>query len=365
MSKVYNSIGSLAAIKAHLRLHNVVEFKSIRELINFQKSYNGIHQQIISDHSLLIEREQNTLREEVARLTELIQTKKSQIEHQLQLELDGLRQRLEKLTATHINFFQKLVSYPQTAILRQRIRERESNFSLNIASSEMGLTELVTEKNNRYQYLLSHFEKAVEASGSSELSALARKRRIIDEVNPFIYGAFGEQKVVRELQRLSDEYILINNFNCLFDPPIYNRQEDDYIASVQIDHLLVSPAGIFLIETKNWSEHSINNLSLRSPVQQVKRASFALFRILETDIRHTKLSLGRHHWGNRKVPIKSLIVLMNQKPTQEFQYVKVLTLKELVSYVRYFKPSFSSEEVELLSNYLLSRNGQITDISRV
>jgi hypothetical protein len=43
--------------------------------------------------------------------------------------------------------------------------------------------------------------------------------------------------------------------------------------SVQIDHLLVSPFGVFLIETKNWSDQSLNNLSLRSPVQQIKELS--------------------------------------------------------------------------------------------
>lgn len=39
MCKVHNQIGSLTAIKAHLRAHNVQGYKSVNELINFQNNY--------------------------------------------------------------------------------------------------------------------------------------------------------------------------------------------------------------------------------------------------------------------------------------------------------------------------------------
>jgi hypothetical protein len=120
---------------------------------------------------------------------------------------------------------------------------------------------------------------AVNESSSGPLKELERKKRVIDEINTSIYGAIGEQKVVKELENLPNGYFLINDFSFTFPTPIYNRQEDDYIKSIQIDHVLISPSGVFLIETKNWSKQSLNNLSLRSPVQQIKRSSFALFML--------------------------------------------------------------------------------------
>ncbi|MBK7290418.1 MAG: NERD domain-containing protein [Chitinophagaceae bacterium] len=87
------------------------------------------------------------------------------------------------------------------------------------------------------------------------MTELENKQRVIDEVKNSIYGALGEHKVVKELENLSDENILINDFALTFHPAIYNRQENDYIKSIQIDHLLVTPSGIFIIETKNWSEN--------------------------------------------------------------------------------------------------------------
>jgi len=149
---------------------------------------------------------------------------------------------------------------------------------------------------------------------------------------------------------------LINDFSVSFSPAIYNRQENDYIKSVQIDHILVGPAGIFLIETKNWSEKSLQNLSLRSPVEQIKRTSFALFYLLNNDMSSYHLSLDAHHWGDKKIPIKNLIVLTNTKPKEEFQFVKILTVSELLGYVNYFKPIFSYNETKRIADMILRIN---------
>lgn len=116
--------------------------------------------------------------------------------------------------------------------------------------------------------------------------------------------------------------------------------------------------GHLLIETKNWSEKSSGNLDLRSPVQQVKRTNFALFKILTEDIVGGRVKLKQHHWGDRKIPIRNLIVFINSKPKEEFQYVKILTVNELLSYIKYFEPMFTGEETQAIASYLLNMNSQ-------
>ena len=118
----------------------------------------------------------------------------------------------------------------------------------------------------------------------------------------------------------------------------------------------MGPSGIFIIETKNWSEKSLGNLSLRSPVEQIRRTSFALFYLLNNDKSNYSLSLEGHHWGEKKVPIKNLIVLTNTKPKEEFQYVKILTVNELLGYVNYFKPIFSYTETKRIADMILQIN---------
>ena len=356
MCKVYNTIGSLTAIKSHLRRHNITEFNSLMEVMNFQKNYDAAQQQIMSNHQLLITQEKNKLSTDIPQLNNTIHTKKIEVEEELRFEIQDLRQKLEQLSTGQKNIIQKLTRYFKKRSLKKEILSNESSIDFKVSQSVQYLADTFAEKNNRHQYITSRFTEAVYQSCAIPLKELERKKRIIDEINSSIYGALGEQKVVKELENLSDDYILINDFTCSFQPPIYYKQEDHYIKSIQIDHLLISPAGVFLIETKNWSEQSLNNLNLRSPVEQIKRTNFALFKLLADGASNSNLGLSRHHWGTRKVPIKNLIVLINQKPKEEFQYVKVLTLKELISYIKYFAPVLLANERERITNRILSLN---------
>ncbi|RZK14773.1 MAG: NERD domain-containing protein, partial [Flavobacterium sp.] len=297
MCIVYNSIGSLREIKSHLNRNGINDFHSVKELLNFQKSYSVTRQHILSNHSNLIEQEKSTLREEIANLNDHIRVKRSECEQLLQLELNELEQQLEKFPSTQPNIFKKFTSYLAKRRIRKKIKENKRYFDFRIDQAGQEFTELLAKCTNRYQYIISHFEKAVDQSSLSQLQDLDRKKRVIEEVNSSIYGAIGEQKVVRELQNLSDDYILINDFTCSFQPPIYYRQGNEHIKTIQIDHLLISPAGVFLIETKNWSEKSLNSVNLRSPIEQIKRASFALFKILSAGGLSSTLVLNEHHWG--------------------------------------------------------------------
>ncbi|MDQ8015309.1 MAG: nuclease-related domain-containing protein, partial [Flavobacterium nitrogenifigens] len=233
------------------------------------------------------------------------------------------------------------------------IKFKEHNFEQEVEMSIGNLVQDYRIKNNRSQFINSYFNEAVKRSASGVLKELERKKTVIDGLNNYIYGAIGEQKVVKTLGALNDDYFLINDFDVSFSKAIYNRHENDYIKSVQIDHVLVGPSGIFLIETKNWSEKSIENLNLRSPVQQIKRTSFALFYLLNSDRSSYQLHLDNHHWGDKKISIKNLIVLTTAKPKGEFQHVKILTLNELLSYVKYFKPVYSSAETKRIAEMIL------------
>ena len=359
MCKVYNQIGSLTTIKAHLHKNGVNEFNSVNDLLNFQKNYFNNQQQIISKHSILIEQEMEMLKGEIKQLEILIETNKNEISEKLQIELTQLKHQLDIVLSSPSNIIKKLIYYFKKFLIKRKIRNIEFQSDSIIKKYIQSSINTLSIKSSRHNYIISHLSEAINESSSLELKELDRKKRIIDDINSTIYGAIGEQKVYKDLENLSDDYHLINDFTCSFKPAIYNQQGNDYIKSVQIDHILISPSGIFLIETKNWSEHSINNISLRSPVEQIKRTSFALFKMLSGKIIS---SLNQHHWGNRKIPIRNLIVLINHKPIEEFQYVKVLSLKELRNYVEYFKPSFSNNETQMIASYLLRLNGQIINI---
>lgn len=359
MSKTYNTIGSLTTLKSRLEENNIYDFKSLKEVIDFQNSFATSRQQLISHHKNLIEKEKDLLNVELKNLDTAIETQRQQTEQILTDEIDNLKQQLNiSINNIPTNLFQKITKYLKNWNYKRKIKHKENKFDSKVKTTIKYLIDNHQEKNNRYQFITSNTDEAVKQSVYYPLSELERKKAIIDNLNSFIYGALGEQKVVKTLENLSDEYFLINDFSVSFSPAIYNRQENDYIKSVQIDHILVAPSGIFLIETKNWSEKSLENLSLRSPVQQIRRTSFVLFKLLNNETNNYHLRLDKHHWGDKKISIKNLIVMTNTKPQEEFQYVKVVTLNELLGYISYFKPTFSINETQRIAEFILLMNEQ-------
>lgn len=359
MCKIYNSVGSLTTVKNHLSLHNINDFNSLNEVINFQKNYNTTREGIISKHKILIERERECLEIEIAELEKSIKTFKAIVEKNLLHEIDDLNQQYSSfLSVNRTRFIQRCINYLKKRILAQKISDRKMNFKSRVDDSIRKTFTTFPQKFNRYQYLISHFEDAINESCLLSLNELDRKKIIIEEVKNSIYGALGEQKVVNVLNDLPDDYILINDFCLSFDKPIYNPQQRQYIKSIQIDHILVSSAGLFLIETKNWSNNAVNSLSLRSPVEQICRLNFAVFKLLTGAIKTNALHFNRHHWGQQKIPIRNLIVLTWSNPKVEFQYVKILSVPQVLGYVKYFKPCFTDGETEKIASFLLSLNGR-------
>lgn len=353
MCKVYNTVGSLTTIRAHLKQNKIDNFNSTKELISFQNNYAASRQQIISNQKTLITEERNRLGEGILHLENEIKNRKIEMQQKRQTEIKNLRQQFDTLAEAEKSYAQELTYGFIELVIAIKIKYKELFGYLIILYAVRPNIKILSKKRKRFQYLLSHFEDAVIESSRLALHDLDHKKRAIDEISSFIYGAIGEQKVAKELEQLSDEYILINDFSFSFTKAIYYYQEKQYIKSIQIDHLLISPSGIFLIETKNWSKESLKNLSLRSPVDQIKRTNYALFKIVNGD---SNVKLDHHHWGERKIPIRNLIVLINHKPIEEFQYVKILTLNELLGYVEYFKPSLSNKETQEIANYLLKRS---------
>ncbi|MBK9481517.1 MAG: NERD domain-containing protein [Bacteroidetes bacterium] len=360
MCRTYNIIGSLSTLKTNLEENNIYDFKSLKEVIDFKSSYPTFQQQIISNHVKLIEQEKNHLIKDLQQLDITIETKTRSNTKFDNRNYEKLKHQLILTKDSSSNIFQKLTKYFRKWNCKRELIKKEHNFDAEVMKSINNLLDIRKIKNNRFQFITSQFDMAVEESSQKALSDIERKKSVIDNLNNVILGALGENKVVKTLEYLSDDYILINDFAISFSPTIYNRQENDYIKSIQIDHLLIAKSGIFIIETKNWSEKSLENLNLRSPVQQIRRTSFALFKLLNNEMSSSNQLLDKHRWGDKKISIKNLIVFTNTKPKDEFQYVKILALNELLGYIEFFNPIFSSVETQRIADLLLSINNQKT-----
>src|SRR5436189_544864 len=182
MCKVYNSVGSLTTIKSHLHQYNIDDFNSLNEVIAFQKNYSTYQQQIISNHEHLIDQEKNSLNLDISQLNSSIKIEKTNFESTLRKEIEDLKQKLNN-SITPTNFIQKITKYLKEWYYKRKIKHKELNFDSHVTYSLRKLIEVHTEKNNRYQYIVSNFSDAVNESCLVPLKELERKKRIIEEVN--------------------------------------------------------------------------------------------------------------------------------------------------------------------------------------
>jgi glutamyl-tRNA reductase len=108
MCNVYNSIGCLTVIKAHLRQNNINDFNSLNEVVNFQKNYLTYRQEIVSSHEKIIEQEKTSISADILQLESSIHSDKVRFENLLNMEIEALEQKLNNFKdSTTPKFLQK------------------------------------------------------------------------------------------------------------------------------------------------------------------------------------------------------------------------------------------------------------------
>ncbi len=134
-----------------------------------------------------------------------------------------------------------------------------------------------------------------------------------------ISGAIGEIKVINELKKLPQEYYVYNDFNYVFYKAFHWRKYDQWVKSVQIDHLILSPYGIFIIETKNYRQRTFDDKmkSKYSPIVQIERASTAIWYIIK---KKSNINI---------IKIRKIIALTHDLITKPYQYVSIVPVSKL------------------------------------
>lgn len=126
-------------------------------------------------------------------------------------------------------------------------------------------------------------------------------------------GAKGENKVIEYLSSLGDNYHILCGMRIELPYWItYNGQKN--LRSAQMDFVIVSTKGVFVIEVKNWSNNFAKNHNGFSPHEQVDRSGRVLWVILKSlvkDIQVTNVLLSiqgniRYDRNYRTVFVSSL-----------------------------------------------------------
>jgi len=136
MCQIYNTIGSLTSIKSQLEHNYINDFKSLKDVIDFQNSFSYIKQNLISYHENLIEQEKNTLKKELEHLELEIKTQRLYLEKYLSDEIEKLKDLLNIYrNKKETNLFKKLLLFFKQSSLTKKIKFKENNFDFDLQKS--------------------------------------------------------------------------------------------------------------------------------------------------------------------------------------------------------------------------------------
>ena len=160
-----------------------------------------------------------------------------------------------------------------------------------------------------------------------------------NESNTFQAGAHGELDVLNKLSQLSDEYHILCGLNIMLDHWVSYRGKKN-LRSAQMDFVVVSTKGVFVIEVKNWSTEYFKNNTHLSPYEQTDREGEVLWIFL-------KSLLNNIHVTNVLLPIHA-----NMEYNSDYKTVFVSNLDAINGFIENQQDTLSKNDVQKITSHL-------------
>ena len=161
-------------------------------------------------------------------------------------------------------------------------------------------------------------------------------------------GIEGEKIVKKLLKKLPKEYIVLNNL-------LINYRD----RASQIDHIILSNKGIFVIETKNYSGKIYGDTSSKYWIQKLngkKRTFYSPLWQNKTHVNAVKLLLK----GYGDIPIYSVIIFCGRCNIKNVKSDgNVITADKLKRYIKRFKSDIFIKNEQIMNVLTILSNNNI------
>ena len=353
MARIYRQVGSLTQLIDELEREGIGAFRTMDEIRSFHNNCRSSLNRIREECREILRREVADLESKGRELSWRLDEKIQERAYCLRNELRELRGMLacdeERNMLLRLFFFFRKKRLAKRKKLLENSFDEELRRSFGKEFAEInGIRSKIEDRKNNTEDWIERYSARDRETEERNLGVLRKHKYLF-------YGAEGEERVTRALSELPDTFTVINDYQLKFSPPIYDRNNNDRIISIQIDHVVVGPTGLYLVETKNWSKDSVDNPELFSPIKQLKRNNFAIFRLLNQAVERGEIDNFSNHWGNQQVSLKNILCLINHRPNRKFQHVIILFDHQVARYIRNQRQTFSQLEVNSLTENLLSR----------
>jgi hypothetical protein len=177
---------------------------------------------------------------------------------------------------------------------------------------------------------------------NNECYNISRSYKFLNEHQPALIGASGEEQVIGVLSRLPAGYHIINDINIHFDGAIYWKAGHEYIGNCQIDHVVIGPTGVFMLETKVWKSSGFE-LKSHELVHQVRRSNYGLWYYLKEFYRRDDTP-----------KIRTVVVSVNGAPSNRKpdDYIDIVTPHHLCEYILAKRTVLSQQAIQKIVRIL-------------
>ncbi len=338
---VFNNSGAETDLFNILREKSINRFHSIKEIIDYKRNYRKEIENIETRIKNEIVEDLKKLSDELARLHDEYDVKKAEQTSLISKQIEEIK---TKLTAPSFNIFSKI----KNRIYKKKVNYLESNFDQIIDISLKPHLDKIKSHEGDIAYLTTHQNDVLHQRSNPFIREIEYIISELNTLSPLIYGCVGELKAIDLLRKLPDQYYIINDFRESFRPPLFYKSENDYIYSTQLDHIVIGPTGVYVIETKYWNQKSIESNDLFSPVKQLKRGGFALFVIINELIRNSNRFLS--NWGAPQISVSNILLMMNSSTNQQYQFVKILTESNCIDYITKRPVVLNNAQIKFIVN---------------
>jgi hypothetical protein len=358
MAQVYGQVESLTRVLRGLAQVGHKGLSRLDQVLQLRTEVEEAYGLLEDQQYALLERESIALEEEVHQLQIVYEQALADRIKKQEAEITELDEQLIRLrTRGQENLWLGLRTILFAGLINIYRNARQDRFARQRQSFKAREERPVRELKSRLSYLKTYPEKVVHERMLEADERLVQTKQLLDAMNSTLIGAVGEDRVYRELMRLPDTYFVLNDFFVEFDPPLYHQSTGSYIRQVQVDHLVISRAGVFLIETKNWSKDSFDRARSWTPEDQIQRAGYALFILLNGKGFFKWRFFDRRYWKPQKIRVRNVVALTRHKPHTANSLVQWKRVEELNSYLLQRPEEWTQKEVQRMAKYLLKFSG--------
>jgi len=347
LARVFGVPGSEKELIEQLHSQGIHSFRSLDEIeIHLKNKDSAIQdRRKLEAERILMEIKQ--LRQEHKDLRTMIRKRKAERTILLKEEKKMLERKLSVSPIPTRNplliIYRKFIAWKD----RRRLSILEEHFSKEVKRPFKRMEGDLLALGQHIQYLVNNEEEEIQKRLAPQLDDMKRIDRALSNAGNWLSGARGEGKVVDELSRLPDSYIVVNDVCLQLKPPMQTSEGRRF--SCQIDHVVIGPSGVYSVETKNWNPKSINNPDLKSPVEQARFSGKALWRQLKQAVNMGHIAVQ----GKGGLSVTNVLAMTGTMlPDTPHQYVHVLPANGLRALIQCPRLRLCKSEIESIAMWL-------------